>query len=553
MNFDDGDDEVPDLRNLDDDRPDEVDAAVVADGAAGPSSTTRPPDDPLPPVPVTILTGFLGSGKTTLVRNILSSREHGRRIAVIENEFGGGEDDDDDVDGAEGGGRSLADRLGFSDPSSLSVESMIARDGSDGSNLVDLIELPNGCVCCTVKDSLVSALENLLEKRSDLDYVIVEASGMADPGPVASVFWLDEALESRLRLDGVVACVDAKNLGFQLESTSSTMPSVRGHKGEGEGGDEAARQIAFADRIVVNKVDLLRKEGVERGAEDDAEDGDGTTTTNAADAVLSEIRSINPTAPIRVTTYSRIDDLDWILDARCFDAQRARDVEFAFRSATAASDFPGDFASGFRCADPLCASDHASNGGKLCAPCAAPPPERHWHTGAVGTVALFRWGSVDLRKLNAWLATILWPDQDERDAVLRARLEGTEDVDGGARREKDARGNSPSEGRKRGKVGKPTIFRMKGILSVLHGLDAEGRLVANDWVDDGRAEGLIREYGLDRRRYVLQGVHDLWDVEPASQNLCWKEAEARCCKVIVIGRWLDEAGLEEGFRDCFRS
>ena len=101
----------------------------------------------LPPCPVTILSGFLGSGKTTLIQYILKSPDHGKRIAVIENEYGDG----------------------------LQVESMIARDGVGNDNLQDLIELPNGCICCTVKDSLVSTLENLLDKRQDLDYILIEA------------------------------------------------------------------------------------------------------------------------------------------------------------------------------------------------------------------------------------------------------------------------------------------------------------------------------------------------------------------------------------------
>ena len=216
---DDDDDEIPLLQNLD--------GTIQRKNHAAINIAC---DSDLPPVPVTILTGFLGSGKTALVRHLLTSPLHNRRIAVIENEFGGGESSPQ-----------LAERLGLNvdDASTLSVETMIARDGADGSNLADFIELPNGCVCCTVKDSLVSTLEGLLARRTDLDYVIVEASGMADPGPVASIFWLDDALESRLRLDGIVTCVDAKNIRFQLEDTSSSAPaggSLRLRRTRGEEG-----------------------------------------------------------------------------------------------------------------------------------------------------------------------------------------------------------------------------------------------------------------------------------------------------------------------------
>ena len=168
---------------------------------------------------------------------------------------------------------------------SLSVETMIATDGHDGSSLSDFIELPNGCVCCTVKDSLVETLELLLEKRADLDYVLIECSGMADPGPVASVFWLDDALGSRLGLDGIVTCVDARNLEAQIRSTTSAPPVRKGvdRSHVGGGGDEAARQIALADRIIVNKTDLL--EG----------------TSASVESVIERVRSINPTAPYRIT------------------------------------------------------------------------------------------------------------------------------------------------------------------------------------------------------------------------------------------------------------
>ena len=136
---DDDDDEPPLLVALDE-------TEAKADG-----STTKPVEasPALPPCPVTILSGFLGSGKTTLIQYILQSPHHGKRIAVIENEFGPTE--------------------------GLNVESMIARDGASNESLQDLIELPNGCVCCTVKDSLVTTLEALVEKkRADLDYILIE-------------------------------------------------------------------------------------------------------------------------------------------------------------------------------------------------------------------------------------------------------------------------------------------------------------------------------------------------------------------------------------------
>lgn len=503
------DDEIPTLQDLDLDEVDEIDATTQPqnDGIR-----PRPRDEehgPLPLVPVTILTGFLGSGKTTLVRHVLASPLHERRIAVIENEFGGGE-----------GGARLAERLGLAvrDASTLSVETMIARDGTDGSNLADFIELPNGCVCCTVKDSLVETLENLLARRKDLDYILIEASGMADPGPIASVFWLDEALESRIRLDGIVTCVDAKNIRYQLESTSS---DPRGCSMGDGGGDEAARQIACADRIIVNKVDLLQSHN--------PTDKDVT----AVERVLEEIKSINPTAPIRTTTFSKIDDLDWILDANCFDVERVKDVEAAFQQSI-------DDARMQCMASPMyLASRNASFG-------------LHQHTNSVRTIALFGCGSVDLHKINSWLASILWPNQDEDDKVLRARLENLLSHGIGDNNS----GSSHPNISNLSKRDKQIIYRVKGVLSVGHAIDSTGNVIpsCNDWVDDGLATGEIdRKDGLDRRRFIVQAVNDLWDVLPASQNLRWQSDETRCCKVVLIGKWLEEERLQEGFRGCFNS
>lgn len=489
-------------------------------------------DDEVPPrkVPVTILSGFLGSGKTTLVRHILTSPDHGRRIAVIENEFGGG----DVGDGGDG-------------DKSLSVETMIATDGHDGSSLSDFIELPNGCVCCTVKDSLVETLELLLAKRADLDYILIECSGMADPGPVASVFWLDDALGSRLGLDGIVTCVDARNLEAQIRSTTSAPPVKNGRDRShvGGGGDEAARQIALADRIIMNKTDLL--EG----------------TSGSVESVIELVRSINPTAPYRITKYSAVDDLGWILDARCFDAERAKDVvgQFDYRSSSngAVTELLLQFGGGGRCLDPNCTMDHTltSDGWAVCAAVAPLTKSSHHHTGSVGAITLYSRGSVDLRNINSWLASVLWPDQDEDDAVLTARLGEA------MRREQRSSDGSDGEVGEAAHVGAlreesdgcPTVYRVKGVLSVRHPTTDDGQTVissSNEHVDDGLSDGSVNPRdGTDNRRYIVQAVADLWDVTPAGRNLDWDTGEDRSCKVIVIGRWLDRDVLEAGFRDCF--
>jgi G3E family GTPase len=364
---------------------------------------------------------------------------------------------------------------------------------------------------------------------------------------VASIFWLDEALNSRLRLDGIVACVDAKNIAFQLESTSSAASS-RGTMTEGGeqggGGDEAARQLAFADRIIVNKIDLLQHDN-----------------ENDIKSVIRQIQNINPTAPIKTTTYSKIEELDWILEANCFDAERAKDVDSAFQlviddDAKGEIVPVGESAVGMQnenmCKIGCCIGNHPPNG--VCGICGGTEPQLsspsinlHRHTNAVGTVALFGCGSVDLHRVHCWLASILWPNQDVSDRILRAKLEAShlEHAETkGQNTEDDA--NSKSQ----------LIYRVKGILSVRHAIDNMGKIIpaSNDWVDDGIVAGVVDSIdGLDQRRFILQSVHDLWDVFPASENLHWETTETRCCKVIVIGKHLDRGELQDGFTACFHN
>jgi G3E family GTPase len=168
-------------------------------------------------VPVTILTGFLGAGKTTLLRYLLTA-SHGKRIAIIENEFSLG----------------------------MGIEGMIAMSGVDGADMSNFFELNNGCICCTVKDNLLSTLEQLVLHKDRFDYIIIETTGVANPGPVISVFWADEGLESSLKLDGVVTVVDGINIEKYLSDENTKL--------------DVSQQICYADRILLNKSDLIGDE-----------------------------------------------------------------------------------------------------------------------------------------------------------------------------------------------------------------------------------------------------------------------------------------------------
>jgi G3E family GTPase len=455
------DDEPPILVNLEDvdDEPPVLVNVESTDADSVPAVVNPQPAADLPPCPVTILSGFLGSGKTTLIRYILSSPDHGKRIAVIENEFGDG----------------------------LSVESLIARDGLDPSSnsLQDLIELPNGCICCTVKDDLVTTLESLITKRQDLDYILIEASGMANPGPIAAVFWLDDALESRLRLDGIVTLVDAHHIQVQLEET-----------------EEASQQIAYADRLLVNKIDLVQ------------------ATPNGVDSVLQAIRAIHPTAPIRTTSYSQVPDLEWILDANCFGGMVRHQELDRMLEAVGPVPVQPHAAAAAAAHDHSHHHDHATEESS-CETCR--PPVHHKHTSAISTIALSHSGSVDSSKMNAWLAEALWPNQDAEDKVLRAMLE----------KPNETHALPPQDSKQQ------RIYRIKGILSVLH-----------NGVDDIDERYKTRDK-LDTRRHIVQAVHDLWDIHAASDDLQWASDEERTCKVVVIGRHLQSDVLKQGFLACF--
>lgn len=162
------------------------------------------------PISVSVITGYLGAGKTTLLNRILTE-EHGKRIAVIINEFG-----------------------------EVGIDSQLIINADE-----EILEMNNGCICCTIRGDLVRIFDSLLEKQDKFDYLVIETTGLADPAPVIQSFFADETMRTRTQLDAVITVVDSKHIWEHWES------------------DEAQEQIAFADVILLNKTDLVSPEVID--------------------------------------------------------------------------------------------------------------------------------------------------------------------------------------------------------------------------------------------------------------------------------------------------
>jgi len=260
-------------------------------------------------VPVTILTGFLGSGKTTLLNHILTAA-HGKKLAVIENEFGD---------------------VGIDDALLAKNAKMQADE--------EIIEMMNGCICCTVRQDLIVVLNKLSKRiksgKLKLDGILIETTGMADPAPVAQTFYVDDDVKSFARLDGIVTLIDAKHIEQHLDE----------EKPEGAE-NEAVEQVAFADRMLLNKTDLVSEEDLVR--------------------VEARLKAINKFAPIQRCQQSNVS-VESVLDIRGFDLKRVLDMDPEFLTSD---------------------GDHA-------------------HDSNVSSLSILQEGEVDLDLVQAWVGDLL--------------------------------------------------------------------------------------------------------------------------------------------------
>jgi len=259
-------------------------------------------------VPCTILTGFLGSGKTTLLNHILRAN-HGKRIAVIENEFG-----------------------------EVGIDDGLVQGGNMAEE-ENIVEMNNGCICCTVRGDLIVGLKKIVKnskkRGKELDGVLIETTGLADPAPVAQTFFADDFVQQNLVLDGILTLVDAAHVIQHLDE----------EKPEGVE-NEAVEQIAFADRILLNKCDLVDEEQLKE--------------------VERRIRAINEPVPIKRTVNSEID-MSFIIGIHAFSLDKILEKEDGFLA----------------------------------------DAQEHQHDDRVSSVGVDVAGSVDKKKLDGWIGWLL--------------------------------------------------------------------------------------------------------------------------------------------------
>jgi G3E family GTPase len=441
-------------------------------------------------IPVTVLTGFLGAGKTTLLNRILTEH-HGQRIAVIENEFG-----------------------------EIGIDQALVIKADE-----EIFEMNNGCICCTVRGDLIRVLGNLMKRRDKFDRIVVETTGMANPGPVAQTFFVDEDVQGDFRLDAIITLVDAKHLELHL-----------GHQ------QEAHEQVAFADVIVVNKVDLVDEAKVAE--------------------LERRLRGINAMA--RVVRGSHGDvPLAQVLDVGGFDLDRALSIRPTFLQ----PEYPFEWVGVFQLVagvhqlqlhpgpDPTMGIviEKVVDGGDATIAEAA---ERVNRRMSERTTVVEPGGTV--APSGAPFALVLEGEppwryalpivEDGRYAVFTQHLPEEFELRLAA---EDERGLTPFATREF--VASHT--HDDAVTSV--GLEFERpfdepRL--NKWMstllreqgnDIFRMKGILAMAGSDRR-YVFQGVHMLFDGRP---DLPWGDVPRRS-QVVFIGKNLDREALREGMSAC---
>ncbi len=440
-------------------------------------------------VPVSILTGFLGSGKTTLLNRILSE-EHGKRIAVIENEYG-----------------------------EVGIDQALVINADE-----EIFEMANGCICCTVRGDLIRVLGNLMKRRDKFDYVLVETTGLADPGPVAQTFLMDDDIRAEFSLDGIVTLVDAAHIEQQLGRS-----------------DESTEQIAFADVLVLNKTDLVNGEALDqlesrlremnrmaRVVRSERADVSVDTVLNLGAFDLDQVLERRPTflEPEYPFEWTGV----WSLEAGRYELSLAEgpDPEMSLVVAPGQGTDDAALREGAEwCvrryaepAEPILPGEELSVGKHLNLQLDSPGRKSFFleldTQARFGLYAQHTAEEFDLQLAGADGAAVAtevertWVAQHEHDdEVGSISIERAGDLDAG---------------------------RLESWL---------GRLLAERGVDIFRMKGFISLAG-ESRRFVFQGVHMLFDGQP---DRPWGDTPRRN-QLVFIGRNLDEESIRQGFEEC---
>merc|ERR1719502_2036200 len=400
-------------------------------------------------MPVTVVTGFLGAGKTTLINHILKEK-HGVRVCVIENEFG-----------------------------SVDIDTSLVKENMNVAE--EIISLDNGCACCTVRGDLLKALGQLKNRRSEFDMVLLETTGMANPGPVVATFTQNATVANSFRVDGVVCLVDAKHIGAHLEEVKAD-----------DAVNEAVCQVAFADRILLNKVDLVNAEELK--------------------ALKTTIGSINAFAELYQTERSKLD-ITKLLNISSFSIERMNATldEFEIDLGEPVKEDQNEHGHGGGGAD---ASEHGHV-----------KEDQHGHGGDGGD------GGADCDECK---------DNDVSEAAASSS-HGHEPP--------AATAAPPKRKKKHDLSGVGSLGLTAGAPLISHEFNAfMSDLLRSKSRDLYRSKGVLAFVEEGDSKFIFQGVHEQIQYTTASEP--WAPDEPKVSKVVFIGRDLDHDALRAGWARC---